>query len=172
MKSHCLIFKTLCELKVFCRFDEPKRTCRYFSKPWNFNNQRVSLSCSDNLLPKEFYRKQYSEFIYFPPCSNASQKIMSLHDVDFTINYRGRALVQQRHCLRSYIITPNGGEGLNRERSTGHLMPFAPQKIRKKSNGFWKIKKESRNEESVKSRQGLQLGELCKSHFRTELTNT
>ena len=109
----------------------------------SLKKNRVSLSVlGQPSLPKEFYRKHYSEFIYFPPCSNAEvREIMSVHDVLILPSIiEGRALVQQEalSCGLPIIVTPNaGGEDLIETGVTGHLIPIrSPEKIREKIEWF------------------------------------
>jgi len=86
-------------------------------------------------MPVEFYRKQFSKFAYFPPCSNQKvREIMSTHDALVLPSIvEGRALVQQEAlaCGLPIIVTPNtGGEDLVEEGKTGHLIPIrSPEKI-------------------------------------------
>jgi glycosyltransferase involved in cell wall biosynthesis len=86
-------------------------------------------------MPKEFYRKQFSEFEYFPPRSNQKvREIMKMHDALVLPSIvEGRALVQQEalSCGLPIIVTPNaGGEDLVKEGTTGHLVPIrSPEKI-------------------------------------------
>jgi len=86
-------------------------------------------------MPKEFYRKQFSEFEYFPPRSNQKvREIMKTHDALVLPSIvEGRALVQQEalSCGLPIIVTPNsGGEDLVMEGTTGHLVPIrSPEKI-------------------------------------------
>jgi len=83
----------------------------------------------------EFYRKQFAEFTYFPPCSNQKvREIMKAHDALVLPSIvEGRALVQQEalSCGLPIIVTPNaGGEDLVEEGITGHLVPIrSPGKI-------------------------------------------
>ena len=86
-------------------------------------------------MPMEFYRKQFAEFEYFPPCSNQKvREIMKAHDALVLPSIvEGRALVQQEalSCGLPIIVTPNaGGEDLIEEGITGHLVPIrSPEKI-------------------------------------------
>jgi len=86
-------------------------------------------------MPMEFYRKQFSDFEYFPPCSNPRvREIMKVHDALVLPSIaEGRALVQQEalSCGLPIIVTPNaGGEDLVEEGITGHLAPIrSPEKI-------------------------------------------
>ena len=86
-------------------------------------------------MPKEFYRKQFSEFEYFPTRSNQKvREIMKTHDALVLPSIvEGRALVQQEalSCGLPIIVTPNsGGEDLVMEGTTGHLVPIrSPEKI-------------------------------------------
>ena len=86
-------------------------------------------------LPMEFYRKQFAEFTYLPPCSNQMvREIMKVHDALVLPSIvEGRALVQQEalSCGLPIIVTPNaGGEDLVEKGITGHLVPIrSPEKI-------------------------------------------
>jgi glycosyltransferase involved in cell wall biosynthesis len=86
-------------------------------------------------LPMEFYRKQFSDFQYFPPCSNQKvREIMLNHDILLLPSIiEGRALVQQEalSCGLPIIVTRNaGGEDLVEEGLTGHLVPIrSPGKL-------------------------------------------
>jgi glycosyltransferase involved in cell wall biosynthesis len=86
-------------------------------------------------MPMEFYRKQFSKFEYFPPCSNQRvREIMKAHDALVLPSIvEGRALVQQEAlaCGLPIIVTPNaGGTDLVDEGKTGHLVPIrSPEKI-------------------------------------------
>ena len=86
-------------------------------------------------MPMKFYRKQFSEFEYFPPCSNQKvREIMKMHDALVLPSIvEGRALVQHEalSCGLPIIVTPNaGGEDLVEEGITGHLIPIrSPEKI-------------------------------------------
>jgi glycosyltransferase involved in cell wall biosynthesis len=99
-------------------------------------NQPISLSIlGQPSMPKEFYRKQFSNFEYFPPCSNQRiREIMRTHDALVLPSIlEGRALVQQEalSCGLAIIVTPNaGGKDLVDEGITGHLVPIrSPEKI-------------------------------------------
>ena len=86
-------------------------------------------------MPMEFYRKQFSEFAYFPPCSNQKvRETMKAHDALVLPSIvEGRALVQQEalSCGLPILVTPNaGGEDLVKEGITGHIVPIrSPEKI-------------------------------------------
>jgi glycosyltransferase involved in cell wall biosynthesis len=86
-------------------------------------------------LPMEFYRKQFSDFQYFPPCSNQKvREIMMKHDILVLPSIiEGRALVQQEalSCGLPIIVTRNsGGEDLVEEGLTGNLIPIrSPEKL-------------------------------------------
>ena len=102
----------------------------------SLKNEPVSLSIlGQPSMPMEFYRKQFSEFEYFPPCSNYKvRKIMNMQDALVLPSIvEGRALVQQEalSCGLPIIVTPNaGGEDLLEEGITGHLVPIrSPEKI-------------------------------------------
>ena len=82
----------------------------------------------------EFYRKQFSDFIYFPPTSNLEvTRIMQDHDALILPSIiEGRALVQQEalSCGLPIITTPNAGGGdLIEEGITGHLVPIRSPEI-------------------------------------------
>ena len=83
----------------------------------------------------EFYRKQFSEFEYYPPCMNSKvREIMQQHDALVLPSIvEGRALVQQEalSCGIPIVVTPNtGGEDLVEEGITGHIVPIrSPEKI-------------------------------------------
>ena len=98
--------------------------------------QLISLSIvGQPSMPMEFYRKQFSEFAYIPPCSNQKVRaIMKAHDALVLPSIvEGRALVQQEalSCGLPIIVTPNaGGEDLVDEGITGYLVPIrSPEKI-------------------------------------------
>ena len=102
----------------------------------SLKNEPVSLSIlGQPSMPMEFYQKQFSEFVYFPPCSNNKvREIMKMHDALVLPSIvEGRALVQQEalSCGLSILVTPNaGGEDLLEEGITGHLVPIrSPEKI-------------------------------------------
>ena len=86
-------------------------------------------------MSMEFYRKQFSDFQYFPPCSNQKvREIMMKHDMLVLPSIiEGRALVQQEalSCGLPIIVTPNtGGEDLVEEGLTGNLVPIqSPEKL-------------------------------------------
>lgn len=85
-------------------------------------------------MPMEFYRKQFSDFIYFPPTSNQEvTRIMQDHDALILPSIiEGRALVQQEalSCGLPIITTPNAGGGdLIEEGITGHLVPIRSPEI-------------------------------------------
>ena len=86
-------------------------------------------------MPMDFYRKQFSEFAYFPPCSNQKvRETMKAHDALVLPSIvEGRALVQQEalSCGLPILVTPNaGGEDLVEEGITGHIVPIrSPEKI-------------------------------------------
>ena len=89
-------------------------------------------------MPQEFYRKQFSDFNYFYPCTNSKvREIMQRHDALILPSIvEGRALVQQEalSCGLPIIVTRNaGGEDLIDEGLTGHLVPIrSPEKIAEK----------------------------------------
>jgi glycosyltransferase involved in cell wall biosynthesis len=86
-------------------------------------------------MPLVFYRRQFSEFEYYRPCSNNKVRaIMKEHDALVLPSIvEGRALVQQEalSCGLPIIVTPNaGGEDLVDDGKTGHLVPIrSPKKI-------------------------------------------
>ena len=100
------------------------------------NGEPISLTIlGQPSMPMEFYRKQFSEFAYFPPCPNSKvREIMKTHDALVLPSIvEGRALVQQEalSCGLPIIVTPNaGGKDLVDEGITGHLIPIrSPEKI-------------------------------------------
>jgi glycosyltransferase involved in cell wall biosynthesis len=100
------------------------------------NGEPISLTIlGQPSMPMEFYRKQFSEFAYFPPCPNSKvREIMKTHDALVLPSIvEGRALVQQEalSCGLPIIVTPNaGGKDLVDEGITGHLVPIrSPEKI-------------------------------------------
>jgi glycosyltransferase involved in cell wall biosynthesis len=86
-------------------------------------------------MQMDFYRKQFAEFEYYPPCSNQKVRaIMKAHDALVLPSIvEGRALVQQEalSCGLPIIVSPNAGGGdLVEEGVTGHLVPIrSPKKI-------------------------------------------
>lgn len=86
-------------------------------------------------MPMEFYRKQFPDFNYYPPCKNSKvREIMKQHDALVLPSIvEGRALVQQEAlaCGVPIIVTRNaGGEDLVEKGITGHLVPIrSPEKI-------------------------------------------
>ena len=99
-------------------------------------NENVSLSIlGQPSMPKEFYRKQFSDFKYFKPCSNRMVKeTIKMHDALVLPSIvEGRALVQQEalSCGVPIIVTPNaGGEDLIDTGKTGYIVPIrSPEKI-------------------------------------------
>jgi glycosyltransferase involved in cell wall biosynthesis len=100
------------------------------------SKHRVQLSIlGQPSMPMEFYRNEFSEFQYYPPCSNRRvRQIMQLHDALILPSLvEGRALVQQEalSCGIPIIVTKNaGGEDLIEEGITGHIIPIqSPDKI-------------------------------------------
>ena len=89
-------------------------------------------------MPSDFYRKELSNFRYYPPCSNTKvREIMRQHDALVLPSIvEGRALVQQEalSCGTPLIVTPNAGaEDLIDEGLTGFIIPFRnPEKIAEK----------------------------------------
>lgn len=107
-----------------------------FSTMKLLKNEPVELSVlGQPSMPKEFYRKQYSDFEYFPPCSNDKVRdVMSFHDALVLPSLiEGRALVQQEalSCGLPIIVTANaGGEDLIDDGETGYIVPIrSPQHI-------------------------------------------
>ena len=96
-------------------------------------------------MPIFFYKKQFPDFKYYPPCSNKDvRKIMTNHDALLLPSIiEGRALVQQEalSCGIPIIVTPHaGGEDLIDKGVTGHLVPIrSPEKLPKKSSLLLKI---------------------------------
>ena len=88
-------------------------------------------------MPMDFYRKQFSDFRYYPPCTNTKvREIMHQHDALVLPSIvEGRALVQQEAlaCGIPIIVTKNaGGEDLINKGTTGYLVPIrSPEKIAK-----------------------------------------
>ena len=89
-------------------------------------------------MPKEFYRKKFADFNYYPPSSNSKvREIMRMHDALVLPSVvEGRALVQQEalSCGVPIIVTPNaGGEDLIDEGNTGYLVPIrSPERVAEK----------------------------------------
>ena len=89
-------------------------------------------------MPCDFYRKELSNFRYYPPCSNTKvREIMRQHDALVLPSIvEGRALVQQEalSCGTPLIVTPNAGaEDLIDEGLTGFIIPIRnPEKIAEK----------------------------------------
>lgn len=103
------------------------------------SKEPVSLSIlGQPSMPMEFYKQKYSNFKYFPACSNKMvREIMKAHDALVLPSIvEGRALVQQEalSCGIPIIITPNtGGEDLVINGITGHIVPIrSPEKIAEK----------------------------------------
>lgn len=101
--------------------------------------ESVKLSVLGQLsMPMDFYRRQFSEFEYIPPCANHFvREIMKKHDVLVLPSIiEGRALVQQEalSCGIPLVVTPNaGGTDLIIEGITGYLIPIrSPEEIAKK----------------------------------------
>jgi glycosyltransferase involved in cell wall biosynthesis len=100
------------------------------------HGEPVSLSIlGQPSMPIDFYRKKFSDFEYFPPCTNSKvREIMQQHDALVLPSIvEGRALVQQEalSCGLPIVVTPNtGGDDLVEEGVTGHLVPIrSPEKI-------------------------------------------
>ena len=95
-------------------------------------------------MPMSFYRKQFSDFSYLPPCSNKEvRNEMFKHDLlALPSIIEGRALVQQEAMSTGLpiIITPNtGGEDLVEDTKTGFIVPIrSPEKIAEKIEWFLK----------------------------------
>ena len=93
-------------------------------------------------MPMEFYRKQCSDFKYYPPCTHTKvREIMLQHDALILPSIvEGRALVQQEalSCGLPIIVTKNAGaEELIDEGITGYLIPIrCPEKIAEKVLSF------------------------------------
>ena len=71
-------------------------------------------------MPIDFYRKQFADFEFYPPCTNSKvREIMHQHDALVLPSIvEGRALVQQEALSSGLpiIVTPNaGGEDLVEE---------------------------------------------------------
>ena len=103
------------------------------------NDKPIKLSIlGQPSMPQEFYRKQFSDFDYFHPCTNSKvREIMQRHDALILPSIvEGRALVQQEalSCGLPIIVTRNaGGEDLVDEGLTGHIVPIrSPEKIAEK----------------------------------------
>jgi glycosyltransferase involved in cell wall biosynthesis len=94
------------------------------------------------LMPLEFYRQQFPDFIYEPPRPHLEvlQLMQSCDVLVLPSIVEGRALVQQEAmvCGLPLIITPNtGGEDLIDEGQTGFLVPIrSPEAIAEKINWF------------------------------------
>jgi glycosyltransferase involved in cell wall biosynthesis len=102
----------------------------------SLKGESISLSIlGQPSMPLVFYRRQFSEFEYYRPCSNNKVRaIMKEHDALVLPSIvEGRALVQQEalSCGLPIIVTPNaGGEDLIEDGKTGHLVPIrSPEKI-------------------------------------------
>lgn len=100
------------------------------------NDEPVSLSIlGQPSMPIDFYRKQFSEFEYYPPSTNSKvREVMQQHDALVLPSIvEGRALVQQEalSCGLPIIVTPNsGGEDLVEKGKTGHMVPIrSPENI-------------------------------------------
>ncbi len=79
------------------------------------------------MMEMEFYRKEFSEFIYEPPRSHAQvlELMQSCHVLVLPSIVEGRALVQQEAMSQgmALLVTPNaGGEDLVKEGITGFLV--------------------------------------------------
>jgi glycosyltransferase involved in cell wall biosynthesis len=87
------------------------------------------------LMPLEFYRRQYADFVYEPTRPNVEvRRFMSTCDVLVLPSIvEGRALVQMEamSCGLPIVVTPNAGaEDLVVDGSTGFLVPIrAPEKL-------------------------------------------
>jgi glycosyltransferase involved in cell wall biosynthesis len=118
----------------------------------SLKGESISLSIlGEPSMPLVFYRRQFSEFEYYRPCSNNKVRaIMKEHDALVLPSIvEGRALVQQEalSCGLPIIVTPNaGGEDLVEEGITGHLVPIrSPEKIAEAIRAM--IKNKSHKEE-------------------------
>ena len=87
------------------------------------------------LLPLEFYRREYPDFVYEPVRPNAEVRRLML-ECDVLVLpsiVEGRAMVQMEalSCGLPIIVTPNAGaEDLVEEQRTGFLVPIrAPEKL-------------------------------------------
>ena len=108
-------------------------------------NEPIKLSIlGQPSMPMDFYRKQFSDFEYYPACSNSKvREIMRKHDALILPSIvEGRALVQQEalSCGIPIVVTPNaGGEDLIEDGITGHLVPIrSPEKIAEKVLSLFK----------------------------------
>ena len=94
------------------------------------------------ILPMDFYKEQYPDFIHEPPRSHtAVMRLMQECDVlALPSLVEGRALVQQEGlaCGLPLIVTANaGGEDLVDEGMTGFLVPIrSPEKLAEKIGWF------------------------------------
>lgn len=110
-----------------------------FSAVKILKNENVELVVLGSLLaPMEFYKKEFSNFIYEPCRSHEDVlKLMQTCDIFCLPSIvEGRALVMQEAMSQGLplIITPNtGGEDLINENETGFLIPIrSPQAIAEK----------------------------------------
>ena len=99
-------------------------------------NEHVKLSVlGQPSMSKEFYRKHFANFEYYPACTNTKvREIMRRHDALVLPSIvEGRALVQQEalSCGLPIIVSRNAGaEDSIEEGVTGHLIPIrSPEKI-------------------------------------------
>ena len=120
----------------------------------------------------DFYRKQFAEFEYYPPCTNSKvRKIMQQHDALVLPSIaEGRALVQQEFlsCGLPIIVTPNaGGEDLIDEGTTGYLVPIrSPEKDRPSHSCLSKIRIVGGDSEVLqKKAMEYSVGKLCSKHY-------
>ena len=102
-------------------------------------NAKIKLSIlGQPSMPMEFYRKQFSNFDYYAPCTNSKVRdVMKKHDALILPSIvEGRALVQQEamSCGLPIIVTKNaGGEDLIIDGTTGYTVPIrSPEKIAEK----------------------------------------
>ena len=124
-------------------------------------------------MPMEFYRKQFAEFEYFPPCSNQKvREIMKAHDALVLPSIvEGRALVQQEalSCGLPIIVTPNaGGEDLSRRRhNRAPCSHSIPGKNRRGHPCNDRKHKSQRGDTEVvpKKSDAIHLGKLCSKHY-------
>jgi glycosyltransferase involved in cell wall biosynthesis len=108
------------------------------------NNQNVELIVLGALLaPMNFYRKQFSDFIYETtrPHHQVLELMQTCDIFCLPSIVEGRALVMQEAMSQGLplIISPNtGGEDLIIEKETGFLVPVrSPQSIAEKINWFF-----------------------------------
>ncbi|MFN2542198.1 MAG: glycosyltransferase family 4 protein [Chthoniobacterales bacterium] len=94
------------------------------------------------ILPLDWYREQFADFIYEPPRPHADvlRLMRSCHVLVLPSIVEGRALVQQEAmaCGLPVIVTRNaGGDDLIEEERTGFLVPIrSPEAVAEKVNWF------------------------------------